>query len=248
MEQANNTENVMRQLRRLEVYQELLNKFYSAGMTTCISTTRTVLLFASVLKLIKMTVAVRLLANDLFVEEILAMNRTMAEITINAAYLQVAEDRETDRFQHFDTQAAFRHANRLRPHTTLKVIPDEIAKIDSIASLARAITGRKDSDPSWSERTLLQRAEHSDIATQLDLMKKLALTSYAYGHSAVHGTFDSLDYFISRTSDENREMERLETLYIALSGVNFTLYVMCLYLNSLLRLNASQEIERAARL
>jgi hypothetical protein len=212
---------------------------------------RLILLFASVLKLQQMEKAVQLLAEEAFVEEIQALSRTMAEVTINAAYLQNAEDEEIDRFQHFDTQSAFKHANRLRPHTTTKLTAVELRIIEKVADNARLLTGRKDSDPSWSKRAIMQRAEHSDGISRLNLMALLALTSYPHGHSAIHATFDALEHFISSLHgkmQETLEDKRQEGLFVALSSVNFTLSVMCFYLNSFFHLGLEKGDHRRRQL
>ena len=252
MDQSDQSRGVVQQLLRLEAYRTLLTKFYRLAITQHEPSVRLILLFASILKLQRMAGAIHLLAGETLAEEIRALSRTMAEVTINAAYLQDAEDEEVDRFQHFDTQSAFRLANRLRPHTTTRVNPEEQKKIEAAADNARALTGRKDSDPSWSKRTLFQRAEYCDGITRLDLMVKLALTSYAYGHCAIHGTFDALESFTSAvvsgeiqvSSDEERE----EALFLALFSANFTLSIMCFYVNSLLHLGAESAITDAGML
>jgi hypothetical protein len=230
----------------LKAHRALLTRFYGLAITQRGPSVRLILLFASVLKVERMGRAAQLLAGEGFAEEIRALNRTLAEVTINAAYLQNAEDEEVDRFQHFDTQSVFRHANRLRPHATAKSSPEEQKKIQAVADHARTLTGRKDNDPSWSKRTLLQRAEFSDGITQLDLMVKLTLTSYAYGHCAIHGTYDALDFFTAAVINDGTKAplleERQEMLSLALFSVNFTLSVMCLYLNSFFRLGAEREI------
>jgi hypothetical protein len=211
---------------------------------------RLLIFYGSILKLQQMARAAELLAQGGFVEEIQAVGRTMAEITINAAYLQDAEDEEIDRFRHFDTQCAFKHATRLRPHASTKLTSEELQRIEAVAQQARRLTGRKDIDTSWSKRTLLQRAEYSDKNTRLDIMKVLALTSYAQGHSAIHGTFDSLHPFICSVTDsrslsgENRE----EDLTVAIAGVNFALSIACLYFNSLMKLDCERAIVAAGKM
>jgi len=241
---------IAQQLLRLEAHQDLLAQLFCQAINKRESSVRLVLLFASILKLEKMGRAVRLLASDAFAEEIQALSRTMAEVTINAAYLQDAEDEEVERFQHFDTQSTFRHATRLRPHTTIKSTKEDIRKMEEVVDKARLLTGRKDNDPSWSKRTVLQRAEYSDAITRLDLMGKLVLTSYAYGHSAIHGTFDSLDSFIpiNGKMHESSIGESQEALFLALFSVNFTLSVMCYYLNGFFHLELESAITNAGKL
>ena len=81
-------------------------------------------------------------------------------------------------------------------------------------------------------------------------MTTLVLTAYAYGHSAVHGTFDSVDDFISALDDGTAlaEDRREEKLFLALSSVNFVLSSMCFYLDVLFKLGAQPAIIKAGKL
>jgi hypothetical protein len=241
---------VAQELLRLDAHTTLLSKIYGLAIGQHEPSVRLMLLFGSILKLLRMTKAVQLLASEVFVEEIQAMNRTMAEVTVNAAYLQDAEDKEVARFQHFDIQSAFKHATRLRPHTTIKLPVTDLKKIEEVASDARLLTGRKDSDLSWSTRNLVQRAEYSDGVTHLNMMTLLVLSSYPQGHSAIHGTFAALEIFIESVGTMQVPLggERKEGLFIALFGVNFTLSVMCFYLNSLFHLDLEKAIIHAGKL
>jgi hypothetical protein len=197
-----------------------------------------------------MGTAVQLLAGHAYVEEIRAIGRTMAEVVVNAAYLQNAEDEEIDRFRHFDTQSSYKHAKKLELRVTTQLSAEENKKIEAVADHARSLTGRKDSDPSWSKRTLMQRAEHTDLITRLNLISLLVLTSYAYGHSAIHGTFDALDPFISSINSNQllTPANRQEELSVSLSSVNFSLSVMCLFLNSMFHLDLDSAITDAGQL
>lgn len=250
MDQVAESRGTAQELLRLEAHQTLLVRILRLAITKPETSVRLDLLFGSVLKIWRMGRAVRLLAGETFVEEIQALGRTMAEVTINAAYLQHAEDEEIDRFQHFDTQCMFKHAARLRKHTNRTLGTAELTKIETVVNNARLLTGRKDSDSSWSKRNVFQRAEYSDGVTRLNLMTQLALTSYAYGHSAVHGTFDAVEVFLSARdnsqafSDEQRE----EALFLALSSVNFVLCTMCFYLNSFFHLHLESAIIDAGKL
>lgn len=250
MDQVAKSRGVVQELLRLEAHRTLLTQMYRMAICRLEPSVRLTLLFASVLKLLQMERAVRALAVEDFVEEILSLNRTMAEVTINAAYLQVAEDEEIERFHHFDTQSAFKHAANLRPHVTKVSSAEVLQKMQTAVDKARMITGRKDSDPSWSKRRLLQRAQYSDNITRVDLMAQLVRTAYAYGHSAVHGTYDALDFFISTLemaqapSDETRQ----EGLFLAISSVNFVLCTACFYMNSRFRLNLESEVIKAGKL
>lgn len=236
--------SIGQELLRLEAQRKLLIQMLRLAVSQRESSVRLSLLYASVLKVWRMGGAIELLAKEVFVEEILGLSRTMAEVTINAAYLQDAEDEEIDRFQHFDTQSMFKHSVRLLPYVTTRLTDEDRTKIETLVRNARSITGRKDTDLSWSKRNLSQRAEYSDDITKSKLMFTLLLTAYAYGHSAVHGTFDSLDHFLSAFNNPEAlsSDERREPLFLALSSVNFVFYTMCSYLNGVLYLGLEAAI------
>lgn len=238
---------ITRERLRLNAHSEFLAKMIDQFPDGSELSVRKILLIASVLKLRQMARAVDLLGAHGFVEEIQILGRTMAEIVINSAYLQTAPDEEVTRFVHFDTQSMYKHANQLRPHVTRKLSPEEEAKIETAVAAARSLTGKGDDKPSWSNRQLVQRGEYSDKATGLDLMEKLARTAYAYGHSAVHGTYDALEPFVPVAPHEPSDFvaERQEGASIAMASVNFTLCTLCFYLNSLLRLGLDHEIVKA---
>lgn len=245
-----NSRAVEQELLRLDAHKALLVDMLRRAVAQDEPSVRRKLLFGSVLKVLRTGQSVRVLSAEAFVEEILALSRTMAEVTINAAYLQDAEDEEIDRFIHFDTQTMFKHSTKLRPHISNQLSVEELRKIEAVAKNARSLTGRRDTDPSWSKRNLLHRAEYSDGITRSKLMTMLVLTAYAYGHSAVHGTFDSMDDFISALDDSKAliEHEREEKLFLALSSVNFVLCTMCFYLNSFFHLDSEKAIISAGKL
>ena len=243
-------DNVRTELLRLEAYRGILRSEYQDGTQRSEPSIRLLLLFTSLLKLRQQARAAQILADEFYVEEILSIGRTMAEVAINAAYLQDADDQEIHRYQHFDTQSLYKHSIRLRPHARVQLSPEEQAKIDEAVAFARVATNRKDSDATWSIRTVFQRAEYSDQKSKLDLMLQLVLTVYAYGHQAVHGTNRSLQPFYKALSTTYVPLteERVEDLVIALGSVNFVLYVFGLFVNSLLHLGKEQDLIQAGKL
>jgi len=71
-------------------------------------------------------------------EEIFVTTRTMAEIIVNAAYLQFADDAELDRFHQFDTQSLYRHSERLRPITSRELTVEQEAELQRFVTEAGA--------------------------------------------------------------------------------------------------------------
>lgn len=252
MEETVNSNRIAEELLRLDAHIILLAKMLRsvAEHEPREPSVRAKYLYASVLKILRMGRAVEHVAKGAYAEEVRAMSRTMAEVVINAAYLQEAEEKELSRFEHFDTQSAYRHAERLRPLTGRTLPVSDQHKIDTVVAQARLRTGRKDSDPTWSSRNVTQRAEYTDKTTKLNLMVPLVRTAYVYGHSAVHGTYDSLAPFIAGMEDaetfsfENRQGE----LIIAIGSINFVLSTMGFYLNSRFSLGVENHILDAGRL
>jgi hypothetical protein len=241
---------VRTELLRVGSFRQVLLEEYQEGTKEAEPSIRLLLLFTSLLKLREQARAAYLLSGEVFVEEILAISRTMAELAINAAYLQEAGDEEIERYQHFDTQSLYKHSTKLKTHITVQLSQKDQVKIDEAVAFARTSTNRKDNDPTWSIRTLFQRAEFIDDRSKLSLMVTLILTVYASGHQAVHATNSSLQPFYSalKTGTVPQTEERLEALSLALAGVNFVLHVFGLFVNSLLHLDLEPDLIQTGRL
>src|SRR5450631_3754865 len=108
------------------------------------------MLLATLLKLRKQARACLLLAQEFMVEEILATTRTMAEVIVNAAFLQFADGEELVRFHHFDTQSLYRHSEKLRPITSGELTVEQEAELQSSVAEARSLTQLTDKAQSWS--------------------------------------------------------------------------------------------------
>ena len=110
---------------RLEGLRHILRVRYMTAIVVTKPSDRGLFLLASLLKLREQARAVSLLASEGMVEEVLGISRTMAEVAVNAAYLQFAETEELERFRNFDTQSMYKHASKLVPRMSQK-IPDEL--------------------------------------------------------------------------------------------------------------------------
>jgi len=73
------------------------------------------ILLGSLLKLLHQAEVTVTLGATGCVEEILSVARTMAEVAVNGAYLQLCEDQEIDRFIHFEAQAFISMPRSLSP-------------------------------------------------------------------------------------------------------------------------------------
>ncbi len=73
------------------------------------------------LRAARIACAALLLDQNGFVEEVLALSRTLAEIVITACYLQIASEQELEAFYSFDTQWVYKSSETLEQF----IDPDE---------------------------------------------------------------------------------------------------------------------------
>jgi hypothetical protein len=191
------------------------------------------------------------MAQEFMVEEILAISRTMAEVAINAAFLQFAEEEELKRFHHFDAQSLYKHSQRLRPITSRTLSDEEEAKLQKAVEEARQITQLSDKASSWSKThaTLIARAEFIETCFADSMMRALALTTYNWAHRAVHGTGNALSPFYKALGSGEVPLtsDRLEELQKALSFVVFCLDIYAFFCDRFLRQNRQAEIIEVGR-
>ncbi len=236
---------------RIEGFQVLLLERHRDALSTCLPEQKTLVLVASLLKLRKQSRACLLLAQEFMVEEILATSRTMAEVAINAAYLQFAGDEELQRFQHFDTQSLYKHSERLRPITSRELSAEQEADLQGIVAEARRITQLSDKAQSWSRTHagLIARAECVESHMPDSMMPGLVLTAHNLAHRAVHGTGDTLSPFYNALGNGEVPLtpERLEDLQKALSLVVFCLEAYALFCDRFLHQNRQAEILSVSR-
>jgi len=207
---------------------------------------KTLLLLASILKLREQARAALLLSESGFVEEILSTSRTMCEAAINAAYLQIAEDEEFERFKHFDTQSLYKMSGKLKRLGTV-LDAEASAAMDSAVAHARSQTaGRQDKDLSWSIRQLAQRAEVADHRIGTNIFESLMSTAYSWSHRAVHATFGAVSPFYEalQTGTIPLTGDRLHDLEMALNNVNFVLHTEAGYLEHTFHTGMGRDILR----
>jgi hypothetical protein len=226
--EMNYSADVKNAIMRITLIHDILRNLYKQGSIELHPCVRKDILLGSLLKLLHQAEVAVTLGAAGYVEEILSISRTMAEVAVNGAYLQLCEDREIDRFIHFETQALYKHAKKLRPLVTRPPTPEAEEQMQEAVEEARKQTGREDKDRSWSIRSsLLERAEYFDKNSNLSpLMATLVLTVYAWGHRAIHATYDALLPFIRAVPNEQIvfDGERQEQLVIGLLAVSFVLF------------------------
>ena len=257
-------ENVRSQVARLTHFSALLERMFERTIGYHDGSIHLTLLFASILKVRQSARAVHLLAEAGCVEEILAIGRTLLEVTVNAGYLQVANGRETERYLQFHPEAPNQYApnpygmvrqsvsrslGSLSSLSSLSSLGSQIARRLSAISLLRLSPApRREPNAAWSAHTLTERASISDETSEIPVMALLVQRCFTRGLAAVQGTIGSLDCFVSAIA--NMEPPRLEgrlaELTEALFGINLCLLTLCLYLNSYFQLHMDLEIDGAS--
>ena len=236
------------QLMRLDRFVALLDNLYQSSIAEYQFSVRLAFLFASLLRVTQVARSIQLLARESYNEEIASITKPLIEIVVNAAYLQYADDIEIDRYLHSDPFFVSEEIDSLRLQLSAGPIPRSARtlKDNAVQAIRRII--RREEDPIWSGRTLMQRAEWVDLRSDTPVMRLLVITMHARVRDASLNTFSSiaphLDLLDSMAHErwESRQRELTERLF----GVNLTLMTLSLYLNSFLRLQADEAIETAS--
>ncbi len=135
-------------LMKIDIYSRLLRKIVRLRKQQPEElSAREVILLASIYKLCDQGKAIRLLACYGFSEEASSLSRIMAEITINAAYLQGgADDASLLCFLNFDQQKNYDHVLVMR-NMFGRISSRELLKSEIAEGEARNITKKRDTDP-----------------------------------------------------------------------------------------------------
>ena len=235
------------QLSTLSHYIGLLDAMYRTSIVRQEFSVRLAFLYASILKVNQSARSAQVLAEAVYIEEIILLCRTMMETVVNAAYFQYADDLEIDRYLHSDTFTVSDETAFLReqfsahpPSRSLRAFRD-----NTVNSVKRMLV-RVD-EPSWSTKTLVQRAALSDKSNETPVMGLLLQTMHARTHAASRNTFSSLAPYLNSLDtmsvvwSDGRQVELAEALF----GVNLSLMTLAVYLNGFLSLNADDAISAA---
>ena len=189
-------ENVSAQVVRLDLLLQLLDRIFQQSAPQASTASLTVLM-ASVLKVRQSGRAVKLLAEEGMVEDILAIGRTLVEVTINACYLQCVDDKELGSYLSFHPELGQRPAGLARPSPGSSFAQNLIVRIGDLVTSLVPTGKRQKADPSWTSRSLATRAQISDEGNNIPLMSLLLARCYPRGDAAVHGTVGALDSFLT---------------------------------------------------
>jgi hypothetical protein len=177
---------IQTELIRIDGLRGLLFARHGEVLASSAPDERLLILLATLLKLRKQARACLLLAQEFMVEEIVATTRTMAEVIVNATFLQFADSAELVRFHHFDTQSLYRHSEKLRPITSRELTVEQEAELQGFVAEARSLTQLTDKAQSWSRThpTLISRADCVEGKMADSFMPALVLTAYNWAHRA----------------------------------------------------------------
>ena len=126
-----------------------------------------------------------------------ALNRSAAELVINALYLQFAEEVEVERFIAFDLASAagvIDHLSRQLTSEQRQGMASERQEMnfDQTVHEVQTKVGIGEHERAWSKRSVLYRASATDRHLQNVKLMPIFATSYQLGHSAVHSTWFTL--------------------------------------------------------
>jgi hypothetical protein len=239
-------EEVNAQAVRLELLIDLLDRMVAEALEQQDGSVRLTLLFASVLKTRQAGRAVLVLSKEGFVEEILSISRTLIEGTVNAAYLQYAGERELERYVQFHPEAQSQRGGMVRRSKAHGLASGLIQRLGELV-LRNGMSPKDPDGSNWTMKSLMDRAQLTDAASNIPIMVGLVERCYSRGHAAMHGTVGSLKSFVAaleRGRLPSRE-DRLSPLSQAFFGVNFGIVTLCIFLNSYFQLGMEEAIEEA---
>ena len=183
------------------------------------------------------------LSVDLYAEEIQCLNRTLAEMCINAAYLQFASVAELDSYLRYDSAALAGTILRMSSEMpkSFRFSAVEESKVRKLASQkpGGAFHG-------WSAKTPILRARAVDKHCSADaLMTPIALFVYEGTHTHVHGTASSVakvgDWLLQ--GGDKSDTSRIEATTSALNAAAVCLLSLCIFIDGRYQLGSKAKIE-----
>jgi hypothetical protein len=208
----------------------------------------------SLLKAARLAQAALLLDATDFIEEVLSLARTLAEVVISACYLQLANDQEVDSFLVFDSQKSYRMSTILEEflEPSELISQEERDNLKAIIARARTQSNRRDTDKSWSIESVYGMAKKVDasMAPNTFLFTMLKAATYESGHPFVHGTYGSFSSVRQWLSEGTfpADAKRAEIRVHAVEGLYQCLAALCIYANERFQLQHRQHILAAKTL
>lgn len=209
---------------------------------------RIMILRLSMLRAVRLAEAALLLDEHGFVEEVLSLSRTLAEVVISACYLQFADVEKVESFLAFDSQKSYQMSATLEEFIEPEGIISQERRdeLKAIVAKARTRSKRKDTDNSWNTESVYTMAKKLDATMTAGtyLFTTVKASTYQFGHPYVHGTFGSFSgvrrWLAEGTfpADDGRAVQRFQ----AAEGIYQCLAAICVYANERFRLQFRQRI------
>lgn len=196
------------------------------------------ILLASIVRAINASGAIqRLYADRPYSEEIHTLLRTLVELVINAAYLQICSEGELASYRQYDTlmlSKVMRLANELFPGCIDHISEPTRNAFSKHTDEVRQATAGTVANTSWTKLDLHSRAVAADKHLGTQILQFLRRFVYSHGHTYTHGTFSSLEVTIdSFRTGQFPEARAREDADFALFGTAQTLHVFAMTINLL---------------
>lgn len=205
----------------------------------------------STLRAVRLAQPALLLDEHGFVEEVLSLSRTLAEVVISGCYLQIASDEKVESFLAFDSQKSYHMSATLEEFLEPEWIISEKQRdeLKAIVAKARARSKRKDTENSWNTESVYEMAQVLDATMPAStfLFTTVKASTYQFGHPYVHGTFGSFSAVRQWMAEGTfpADDRRAEQRFQAAEGVYQCLAALCIYINVRFRLQFQQRILKA---
>jgi hypothetical protein len=209
---------------------------------------RVMVIQLSTLRAVRLAQAALVLDEHDFVEEVLSLSRTLAEVVISACYLQIAIEEKLESFLAFDSQKSYHMSatleNFLEPEGIIS--EEQRNELKAIVAKARARSKRKDTDNGWNTESVYQMARTLDatMSAGTHLFTTVKASTYQFGHPYVHGTFGSFSA-VRQWMAEGKfpaDSRRAEQRFQAAEGVYQCLAALCIYINEHFHLQFQRRI------
>jgi hypothetical protein len=176
----------------------------------------------------------RLYADRPYSEAMHTLLRSLAELVINACYLQIASEEELNSYRLYDTimlDKAQRLIRELRPNFLSGAPKQTLVAFREHAEQVKQQTRDTVSNNSWTKTALHDRAIALDDRYKFELFKFISRVIYSSGHSYTHWTFASLTQPVEflRTGNHDDAATRSEA-YLALFGTAQVLHIFSLFI------------------
>ena len=231
----------------IHIGQEMVQSLHSAPPTD----RRVRVLRLSILRAVRICGAALLLDEHGFVEEVLALSRTLSEVVVSGCYLQISDEQKLESFLNFDIQKSYNMSETLEEFIEPGGIisEDHRDRLKAIVATARDKSNRKDTDNSWTEESVYQMAQKLDATLARDnhMFTHVKATTYQFANPYVHGTYGSFSAVRqwlaegSFPADERRAVQRFQ----AVEGIYQCLLTICAYTGQRFLLPFQQELREA---